>query len=182
MELKKPGERYLQKPKTNKTEKAEKEEGAKSTKKASGETSGGGGKGKAILVVVALIVLAAVGYGVYSIVGKENSNKEQLEKDLETMGRDFYEEFYYEQIATSQEGGAGEFLAKFSSLGIKIDLINLEQYPSKNLENKSMVDGFKNSKTDEECNSTETRATIYPQEPYGKGDYRIETSLVCGFD
>ena len=42
--------------------------------------------------------------------------------------------------------------------------------------------GCTNSKTNQECDKTNSMVIIYPKEPYGKKDYRIDTNLVCGFE
>jgi len=106
-------------------------------------------------------------------------NKINLKTSLKEMATDFYENFYYDQINQLGNGEVDkdDYLNKFSTSGIKISLINLEEY-----DNGKYVDEiakFVNSKTKTPCNKYNTRATIYPVEPYGKTDYEIEINLQC---
>lgn len=71
-------------------------------------------------------------------------------------------------------------LSKFSTIGIKVDLENLGRY--NNGEFKDKISKFKNSDTDEKCNSTNTMVYIYPKSPYGKTDYTVKAELDCGFE
>ena len=95
------------------------------------------------------------------------------------MGREFYEDFYYEQVGTSSDERTN-LLSKFTDIGIKVDLDNLGRY--KNGEFKEKISEFKNTKTDEKCNKTNTKVIIYPKSPYGKTDYTIKAELDCGFN
>lgn len=124
----------------------------------------------ALLIVVILVVLLVV-------FGKK-SNEKELESSLNKMGSSFYENFYYEQIGSSADDRTS-LLSKFSTIGIKIDLENLERYNDG--EFKKDIKEFKNSLTGEKCNQTKTKVIIYPKSPYGKTDYKIETELSCGF-
>ena len=123
------------------------------------------------IVVIALIVLVLVLF-VFK------SNEAKLTKELEDVGRNFYEEFYYKQVGNS-DSDKSEFLSKFSTIGIKIDLENLAR-TSDNQE--ELLKKFVNKKTGEECNKNNTKITIYPKDPYGQKDYTIETTIDCGFD
>lgn len=107
-----------------------------------------------------------------------NSNKNQLTNVLESEGRSFYEEFYYKQVGKDDKERA-TFLAKYATIGIKIDLDNLSRTSS---DKEDLLSKFVNKKTGEKCNANNTKITIYPQDPYGQKDYKIETSLDCGFD
>ena len=73
-----------------------------------------------------------------------------------------------------------EFVKKYGSIGIKVNLDNLSRYSGDGVAER--VGQFKNDKTNEDCDKENTKVTIYPKEPYGKSDYTIEAVLVCGFD
>ncbi len=133
---------------------------------------------KNIIIAVVVIVVAIVAALIYMNVSK-NNNKKVLETSLTEMGKNFYENFYYEQIGSSSDERSS-LLSKFSTIGIKIDLDNLGRY--NNGEFKDEISKFQNSKTKEKCNKTNTKVTIYPKSPYGKTDYTIKTKLDCGFD
>ena len=141
-------------------------------------------QGKKILIgAAALVVIGLATWGVIVLIGILSSNKSSLEANLETLGKDFYETFYYDQIAKAYDDERlKEFLKSYSTLGIKISLDNFNHYQSKNLDNKALVEEFKNNKTDQPCDKTESKVTVFPQEPFGQKDYKIEAKLVCGFD
>ena len=120
------------------------------------------------IVIVILIVLAIFAF--------KNFTKVNLDKSLINMGKDFYENFYYNQIG-KDDAEKKEFLQKYESIGIKVSLDNLERYDSG--KNKEEVAKFKNEKTGKECDKTNTMVVIYPQDPYEKTSYRIESILSC---
>ena len=109
----------------------------------------------------------------------KGDNKKELEKSLEEMGRDFYENFYYDQIGGSADERTS-LLSKFTTVGIKIDLDNLGRY--NNGEYKDKISEFSNKKTKEKCSKTDTKVVVYPKSPFGKTDYKMEVELECGFE
>lgn len=133
---------------------------------------------KKVLVALAIIVIAALVVLLFFVFGKK-SNEDELNKSLSEMGKNFYENFYYEQVGSSADERTS-LLSKFATIGIKIDLENLGRYNDG--EFKDEIKEFKNSLTDEKCNQTKTKVVIYPKAPYGKTDYKIETELDCGFE
>lgn len=129
--------------------------------------------GIVLVVVVALVITINV----------TNSNKQtqeqKLEAKLEDLGKDFFENFYYPQVG-SDDSSRATFLEKFSEIGIKVNLDNLSRYNGEGVEDK--IAEFVNDETGKECDKENTKVTIYPKDPYGKGDYTIEVTLVCGFE
>lgn len=128
--------------------------------------------GVGTIIIIALIILL-----VLFLSG--DSKEASLKKYMEEMGTAFYEELYYEQIGKNDEERA-KFLKNFADIGIKINLDGLSRYKTE--ENKEKLDSFKNPKTNEECNKQDSKVVIYPEEPYGKKDYRLEVILECGFE
>lgn len=135
---------------------------------------------KIIIGVVVFIAIILIGLiCALVVVGGSKNNEKKLETSIVEMGREFYENFYYEQIGSSSDE-RNSLLSKFTDIGIKVDLDNLGRY--KNGEFKEKISEFKNEKTDEKCNSTNTKVIIYPKSPYGKTDYTIKAELDCGFE
>ncbi len=128
-----------------------------------------------VAVVLVIIVIAVAGM----LLLQKGDNKKELEKKLTEMGRDFYENFYYDQIGGSADERT-TLLSRFTTVGIKIDLDNLGRY--NNGEYKDKISEFTNKKTKEKCSKTNTKVIVYPKSPYGKTDYKIETELDCGFE
>ena len=133
-------------------------------------------KGKVFYIVIIACVIAV---GVIGITfAFRNDDQKNLTKELETLGAKFYEDFYYDHIGSNDEERSN-FLSRYSTIGIKVDLDNL----ARTLDNKDeILARFVNSKTKEDCNRTNTKVTIYPQDPYGKTNYKIEVTLDYGFD
>lgn len=135
-------------------------------------------KKKCLIAGIGLIALVAIIILVIVLLSG-NSKEETLKKYMKEMGVSFYEDLYYEQIGKNDEERA-KFLKNYTDLGIKINLDGLSRY--KEEENKEKLEAFKNPKTNEACNNKDTKVIIYPQEPYGKKDYRMEVILECGFE
>ena len=129
----------------------------------------------AFVAVVAVIVAAAI---IFGIKGTKNPEK-VLTAKLSELGTDFYENFYYDKLGSSQEERE-EVLKKFTDKGIKIDLDNLFRVNSDNSEDLKSL--FVNKKTGSACDTKNTKVIIYPKDNFGKKDYKIETVLECGFN
>ena len=69
-----------------------------------------------IIAGVAVVVLAIV-VGIILFLGR--SNEKQLTANLNTLGKQFYEEFYYPSQEKSQDD-VKAFVKKFEKTGIKI--------------------------------------------------------------
>ena len=126
--------------------------------------------------IVLIVVLIVVGCFMFL---KKGGQEASLSKSLESMGKDFYENFYYTQVGSTDEERAN-FLSKYETIGIKINLDNLSRYD--NNKNSDKINKFANNKTNKACDRTNTRVIVYPQKPYNKTSYKIETQLDCGFD
>jgi len=128
------------------------------------------------VVIIGVLILVAV---IAMFILNKGDNKKDLEKSLTEMGRDFYENFYYDQIGSSADERTS-LLSNFTTVGIKVDLDSLGRY--KNGEYKEEISKFVNKKTKDKCNKTNTKVILYPKSPYGKTDYTVETELDCGFE
>ena len=129
--------------------------------------------GVALLVIIVIVSLLII-FG-----NKPKNESQKLSNELKQLGVSFYEDFYYNQIGKTDEEKKA-FLEKYTDIGIKVSLDNLAR--SKKDESEEILKKFVNSKTNTECDKTNSMVTIYPREPYGKKDYRIDANLVCGFE
>ena len=127
------------------------------------------------IAAAALVVVAGIVVALVILLGGNNSKK--LESNLTTLGKQFYEEFYYPSQEKSQED-VKAFVKKFEKTGIKINLENIAKISKVD---QDLVKGMINSKTKKECDKKESTVTIYPEKPYGKSNYKIEVNLECGF-
>lgn len=134
-------------------------------------------KNKRLLIIIGVILIVIV--IVLILLFTSKNEEKNLEGLLEEMGRDFYENYYYDQTGTTDEEKA-EFLSRYATIGIKINLDNLGRYNSE--ANEEKIAEFVNPDTNESCDKENTRVIIYPKENYGKTDYDIEVELICGFE
>lgn len=125
----------------------------------------------ALILIIAIILII--------IFNSKKSEEDKLNDMLKELGVNFYENFYYDQVGTN-DTERKEFVKKYETIGIKVNLDNLSRLNSD--DSKKMVDKFVNSKTKKECDKSNTRVIIYPKTPYEKDSYDIKTELVCGFD
>lgn len=135
-------------------------------------------KNKKIIIICSVIVAIILAILIFSLLAKGDSQEKKLTEKMETMGRQFYEEFYYEQVGKSEEEKKS-FVKKYETIGIKVSLSNLSRYNTQNSE--EILKEFVNSKTKESCDKDNSKVIIYPQSPYEKNNYKIEVKLECGF-
>ena len=135
-------------------------------------------KKKILWIAIGLVLLIVVIVLIFALTGNKNQSKE-LSASLKSLGVEFYENFYYNQIGETDKERK-TFLGKYSDIGIKISLENLAR--SKKEESENILKQFVNKKTKEECDTSSSMVIIYPKDPYGKTDYTIDAILVCGFE
>lgn len=135
---------------------------------------------KQCYIIGGIVLLLIVIISLFLIFNNHSKNESQkLSKELKELGISFYEDFYYNQIGKTDDEKK-TFLEKYTDIGIKVSLDNLARY--KKDESEEITKKFVNSKTNQECDKTNSMVIIYPKEPYGKKDYRIDANLVCGFE
>lgn len=131
--------------------------------------------GIALIILVILLVVA------FFSLQTKGDQESKLSKKLEEVGSDFYTNFYHGQITSDKtEEESTEFLSRFNEKGIKVDLDNLSRFNEQKY--SDLLETFVNKKTKIACDQKNTRAIIYPQEPYGDKDFTIKGELDCGFD
>ncbi len=106
----------------------------------------------------------------------ERKKVTDMESTLIAMGRDFYENLYYEQIAKTDEDRA-KAASKYQNLGIKINVDNLSRYKSD--VNNEALDAIINPATGETCNKENTKVIIYPNGNFGRTEYDIKVEFDC---
>lgn len=133
-----------------------------------------------VVSVVALILVVVVIVGAMFLFGNGSlSTKAKYENTLREMGKDFYENYYYERTGKNDEERK-DFLSKYSTTGIKIDLENLARYNGES--NKEKVAELVNPDNKNVCDAKNTRVIIIPKDGYKKTDYEIKLELDCGFE
>ena len=131
-----------------------------------------------LAIVISIFIIFVVALGIFKIVSLINPDKkDQLTIYLEEMGKDFYENFYYDEIGTTQDEKT-DFLSKYDKMGITVSLDTLSKY--QNSKNKEITDKFVNNKTKQVCDRDQTKVMIYPKEPYKRYSYEMKVIVDCG--
>lgn len=134
---------------------------------------------KALAIIGVIIVIIVVLVSLIFIKPFEGkSQEEKLTDRLEELGKDFYENFYYNQISKDDKERE-EFLEKYTDIGIKINLDNLSRFKVE--ETKKIVKEFINDETKKECDKVNSMVVIYPKKPYEKKSYKVDVILDCGY-
>lgn len=133
---------------------------------------------KGIIAGVIVLVLIAVAVLLIVLCGGKKSNEKELTANLEKLGGQFYEKFYYPAQEKSQKD-VKAFIAKFEKTGIKVNLENISKISSVD---KELIEGMVNSKTKKECDKVNSYVVVTPKSPYGAKDYTVKAILSCGFD
>ncbi len=130
-------------------------------------------KNKIVFISIGILVLIVIAVLIFI----PKSNEEELKVKLSELGKDFYENYYYDRMGTD-EALKKEQLSKFENIGIKVDLENLSRYEN----NEEILSFFVNSLSGVSCNTENTKVIIYPKSDYNKGSYEMEIILDCGFE
>ena len=129
------------------------------------------------LVLISIIILVLLVFAGIKIINNfKEKPKDELTLYLEEMGKEFYEEFYYEQLGSTKKEKE-EFLSLYQKLGIKISLDTLSKYKGNKFKDK--INKFINKETNTVCNRGTTKVIIYPIAPYDRNSYKMVTEIEC---
>jgi len=76
------------------------------------------------ILITGIIILFLIIIGTILAFTVGSSTAYTLENELREMGKDFYENFFYDEF-NSSESEREEFLAKYGTIGFKVNLSNL---------------------------------------------------------
>lgn len=128
-----------------------------------------------LCLIIVIIILLGILVLLFSINKKMDKNKNNnstnptidIEKKISEIGKSYYSGIYYPSITEPKE-----LLSSFTEIGLSINLTNLQVT---NEFDENLVKDLKNKK----CNYDESRVIFYPNEPFGKEDYKLEVNLEC---
>ena len=118
------------------------------------------------IVIIALCVILFVVFRPKN--GETRINNDTFQDELEKIGADFYENYYYSNLSEEEKVK----LSNYTDNGIRIDITNLVVIIP-------IDDSIQNQLRKDKCDFDQTKIVIYPKEPYGKQDYSIELELSC---
>lgn len=128
---------------------------------------------KTLVIVIVIVVLILLGGIFFFYNSKLFINGFGYDYKLKQEGKKFYEDFYYKQVGNSDTERVNK-VKQYSQIGIKVDLRNLNNYKEGINEEDDTFEYMY-----DHCDIDNTKIIIYPEFPYGKEDYRIETELNC---
>ena len=82
---------------------------------------------KVYILIFVIILILIIAFFIININKKEISEEERLSNLLIKMSSEFYENFYYDQIGSTEEERIN-FVKKYETIGIKFNLDNLSRY------------------------------------------------------
>lgn len=136
---------------------------------------------KRLIIAICLVFVVMGGVGLTLLLTDKKMTQAKIETQVVKFGEDFYENFYYKNItADNDEAKNKEFLQRFKETGLKVNLDNLGRYHEG--KNADVIRTFINPDTKLACDINNTRAVIYPKEPYGIKDFDVKAEVDCGFD
>jgi len=95
-----------------------------------------------------------------------------------SIGKDFYENTYYQTIVEYNNTNNVNLFEERVETGFRFSFAVLARTDD---EYETIISEFHNDQTKEACDLQSSIVVIYPAAPYGKKDYSIGVTLVCGF-
>lgn len=120
-----------------------------------------------IIVIIAILVLIFLSFNNKKSNNSVNKgNKESLDTILTNLGKNFYEEHYYNKLDDKSK------LANFQESGLNISLTSLNVI-------MPIPDEVNNKLKSKKCDMDKSKILIYPKDPYSVNDYNIKVELTC---
>ena len=129
------------------------------------------------LATIALVVLAVL--LIIAFRNRKQKEENKLYNVMTGVVKDYYRDYYYPFILGDDEETRIDKAKSYKTSGITMSLNDLAKYRVGNED--SILSLFKNYRTGAPCNYDKTKITIYPIEPYGSEDIRVDANIVCGF-
>lgn len=126
---------------------------------------------KVILIILGLIV-AIVIVSIFNLMFNKKETQVNVEDTLEAFAELYYEDIHYVEARSLFGDNYINRLKIDEEDGIKLTLRSIVQI----FEDVDTKNFFQEGNY---CSFTDTYAIIYPKQPYGKSDYKIETNVSC---
>ena len=125
-------------------------------------------------IIIVLVVALLAGGGVVGFCAWYFQPKLAVEREMETLTRDYYENYYYDEIMNN--GGGVKALEEMVDYGLpSVKLRKLLLFDNQRHAESAAVFDSKHYK----CDTNTTWAKIFPYAPYGRTDYRVEYTYGC---
>lgn len=140
---------------------------------------------KIILGTIVLAMLTMVIFVFYNLIATPEF---LLRRQVESMTKDYYENFFYPQIIENNQFSESELKdasiseAKLSPI---FDKYQTTGFPRLTLRQLTLYDDAKyrgfTSALSKYCDLDKTQIRIFPESPFKKDNYRVEYSYVCNY-
>ena len=131
--------------------------------------------GIGLLIIIVLILVLVINNSNKA----EKTEKERLTSYLEKKAKNFYQNDYYPQVSELTDD-METFLANFEQEGISMSINVLIDNGA--ITEAEAKENMRNKDNDTRCDYDNTKAIIYPKDPYKKDSYDIRIQLDCGLD
>ena len=128
-------------------------------------------------IVVLIVIILSIVIGNSN--KKELSEKERLTNYLEKKAKNFYQNDYYQQVSKLTDD-MQVFLSNFEKEGISMSINILIENGV--ITEEEAKENMKNKDNNTKCDYDNTKAVIYPKEPYEKTSYDIRIQLDCDLE
>lgn len=124
---------------------------------------------KVIFIVLLVLLIGVSGVKIFCSVYFQP--KASVERELESLAKDYYENYYYDSLENP-----AEVLAEFRETGLPTAYLR-KLLAFDNGRHAASAEVFDSAKY--KCDTNTTGVKIFPEEPYGKTDYRVEYKYAC---
>ena len=107
----------------------------------------------------------------------KKTDSENISEYIEKLGKEFYEDYYYQQLKNLKENHMIEdintFLKNYETTGISV---TLNQMIELHFKTEKEINRYLKKY---QCDYETTGFIIYPKSPYEKKSYRLESHISC---
>lgn len=128
-------------------------------------------------VAIFVVLVAALAVVVNVILSLNFTAEKMTMRKIEAIARDYYENYFYDN-----------YVGEMSEEEIREELSGMEKsgFPRTYLHDLLLFDNKRHAEDAKEfkrkgytCDTNKTYVIFYPEEPYGKKDYRVEYEMEC---
>ncbi len=140
---------------------------------------------KIILGIIALTMLTTVIFVFFNLVATPEF---LLKRQVESMTRDYYENFFYPQILANNQISESELSDSATSEAKLLPIFDKYQapgFPRLTLRHLTLYDDAKyrnfTGTLAKYCDLDKTQIKIFPESPFKKSNYRVEYDYTCNY-
>lgn len=131
------------------------------------------------LILITILLIAGLTVLTKDKATYTKNEQERLSNYIEKKSKNFYENIYYPQLSDIVDE-VDTFLQNFEEEGIPLSInVLIEQNV---ITEEEAQKEMKNKDNNTQCDFNNTKAVIYPKNPYKKDSYKLEIRLDCNLE